>query len=283
MNDTHNDQASKDAAPREGRAGRVRQTFMRRVQARFFLRFHMSLILLATALSGVLFTKLMLMVQVENIIIRYPLAVLAAYLAFFCYMKLWLLYLSRSNPLKGLDGAGDVLSDLPDLSFGSSGGGSGGGAPSFGGGGGGSGGGGASGLFEAPGGNVQAAIVPPSSGGSGSSSGMLDGVGDAVSGIFDDDGIVLVALGILLAATVGSAVYLVYIAPHILSEAAFDFLLGTSLVRSYRKMNQPDWMGSVFRDTYKPFLVVLVIALGAAWVIHAHDPGITKISDIFIQ
>jgi hypothetical protein len=37
----------------------------------------------------------------------------------------------------------------------------------------------------------------------------------------------------------------------------------------------------VFRDTYLPFLIVLVIAFGAAWVIHAHDPSITKISDVF--
>jgi hypothetical protein len=256
------------------RVGKARQTFMRRVQARFFLRFHMSLILLATVLSGVLFTKLMLMLEVENIVIRYPLAVLAAYLAFFCYMKLWLLYLSRSNPLNGLDGAGDILPDLPDLSIG--GGSSGGGSPSFSGGGGGSGGGGASALFDGAESNAQAVITPPSPGGSGSSS----GIGDAVSGIFDDDGIVLVALGILLAATVGGAVYLIYIAPHILSEAAFDFLLGTSLIRSYRRMNQPDWMGSVFRDTYKPFLLVMVVAFGAAWVIHAHDPNITKLSDV---
>jgi hypothetical protein len=48
-------------------------------------------------------------------------------------------------------------------------------------------------------------------------------------------------------------------------------------------MNQPDWMGSVFKDTYLPFLVVLAIAFGAAWVIHVHDPSITKISDIFAK
>ena len=279
MNDTSKDKSAGGSATQHDRTGRVRETFMRRVQKRFFLRFHMSLILLATALSGVLFTKLMLMLEVENIVLRYPLAVLAAYLAFFFYMKLWLLYLSRSNSIKVLDGAGDVLSGIPDLSFG--GGGSGGGSLSFSGGGGGSGGGGASGLFEGAGGNAQAVVAAPSSGGSGSSPGILDGVGDAVSGIFDDDSIVLVALGILLAVTVGSAIYLVYIAPHILSEAAFDFLLGTSLIKSYRRMNQPDWMGSVFRDTYKPFLVVLIIALVAAWVIHAHDPNITKISDAF--
>jgi hypothetical protein len=38
---------------------------------------------------------------------------------------------------------------------------------------------------------------------------------------------------------------------------------------------------SVFRDAYLPFLIVPVTAFGAARVIHGHDPGITKLSDIF--
>lgn len=276
MKDTDKGSPPKEAAPQGDRVVRVRQTFMRKVQERFFLRFHMSLILLATALSGVLSAKLMLLMHVDNIVVRYPLAVAVAYLAFFLFVKLWLTYLTASQPLKGLDSVGDVLPDLPGFS----GGGAGGGSSSFSGGGGGSGGGGATGAFDGPVANAQAAIMPPS-GGPGSSTGLLDAAGDAVSGIFDDDGIVLIALGILLAATMGGAIYLIYIAPHILSEAAFDFLLGTSLIRSYRKMNQPGWMGSVFRDTYKPFLAVLAIAFCAAWVIHAHDPAITKISDIF--
>ena len=46
-------------------------------------------------------------------------------------------------------------------------------------------------------------------------------------------------------------------------------------------MDKPDWMGSVFKDTYKPFLIVLVISLVAAAMIHAHDPSITKLSDLF--
>jgi hypothetical protein len=258
-------------------AGQARKTFMRRIEERFFLRFHMSLILLATALSGVLSTTVMLHLKVENIVVRYPLAVVFAYLAFFLFVKLWLKYISSSQPLKGLDPAGDVLPDLPGFSGGSGTGGSG---PAFRGGGGGSGGGGAAAAFDGPVANSQAVVVPPSDT-SGSSSGFSSSAGDAVSGIFDDDGIVLIALGILLAAIFGSAIYLVYIAPHILSEAAFDFLLGTSLIRSYRKMNQPDWVGSVFRGTYIPFLIVLVIAFFAASAIHVHDPGITKLSDVF--
>jgi len=253
---------------------------MRRIKERFFLRFHMSLILMATVLSGVLSTKLMLLLHVENLVVRFPLAVLFSYLAFFLFVKLWLLYMSASQQLRGSRLESDVLPDLPDLSGGP---GPGGGASPFSGGGGGSGGGGATGAFNGAVSNAQTGFLPPSSGPSDTSPGILDTAGDAVSGIFDDDGIILIALGALLAAVFGSAIYLIYIAPHILSEAAFDFLLGASLVRSYRKMSQPDWFGSVFRDTYKPFLIVLLVATVAAWIIHAHDPSITKISDLFAR
>jgi hypothetical protein len=255
------------------------------MKERFFLRFHMSLILLATVLTGLLSTKLLLLVPVDNIVIRYPLVVLIAYLAFFLFVKLWLAYMSASRPLKSSNVAGDVLSNMPDLP---------GGigpsidvpaVPHFGGGGGTFDGAGAAGAFDGPVSSASADIMSSSSGAAESSSGLADAAGDAVSGIFDfdDDGLILIVLGVLLAAVFGSAIYLIYIAPHILSEAAFDFLLGTSLIRSYKKVNQPDWMGSVFHDTYKPFLAVLLITIAAAWIIHVNNPEITKLSDLLTQ
>jgi hypothetical protein len=240
----------------------------------------MSLILLAAALSGMLSAKLMLFLHVDSMVIRYPLAVLASYLAFFLFVRLWLMHVSASQRLRDSDPAGDVLSGLPDLSEAR---GAGAGAARFGGGGGASGGGGATGAFDGPAANARAGFVPSSSRAPDASSGTLGKAGDAMSGIFDDDAIILIALGVLLAAVFGAAIYLVYIAPHVLSEAAFDFLLGTGLVRSCRKMDRPGWVGSVLRDTYKPFLAVLMIAFIAAWVIHAHDPGITKLSDLFAR
>jgi hypothetical protein len=272
------DKKNMPVAQQDKQSGKRFQPFMRRIRERFFLRFHMSLILMATALSGLLATKLLLILDVDNIVIRYPAAVVVAYLAFFLFVKLWLAYMTASNAFKGPDTGGDVLSDLPNLS----GGGSGGGAdlPGFRGGGGGTGGGGgATGSFDGPTTNVQAIVVPSSSGGGGGSG---SGIGDALGGLGDiDDGwVILVAIGALLAAVFGSAFYLIYIAPHILSEAAFDFLLGSSLIRSYKKVNHPDWIGSVFKDTYKPFVFVLLVSFGAAWVIHAYAPGITSITDL---
>jgi len=256
---------------------------MRHLRERFFLRFHMSLILMATGLSGLLASKMLLLLQMDNIVIRYPLTVLCSYLAFFLFVKLWLAYMSASQAFNGPNIQGNVLSDLPNLP----GGGSGPDVelPKFGGGGGTGGGGGATGAFDGQATNVQMAFVPPSPGAADSASGVGNAVGDAASGSldFDGDGVILIAIGVLLAAIFGSAIYLVYIAPHILSEAAFNFLLGTSLIRSYRKINHPDWMGSVFKDTYKPFLVVLLFSFAAAWVIHSYAPDLTKISDLFTR
>jgi len=257
---------------------------MRHIRERFFLRFHMSLILLATGLSGLLTTKSLLLLQVDNIVIRDPLAVFCSYLAFFLFVKLWLAYMAASSSLNTTDTAGDVSSVIPDFSGSSSGADV--AVPRFGGGGGGTGGGGgATGGFDGPEPNVEAAFVPSSSGVVDSPSGAGGSVGDAASGIFDldDAGVILVAIGVLLAAIFGAAVYLVYIAPHILSEAAFNFLLGSSLIRSYKKVNQPDWMGSVFKDTYKPFLSVLLISFAAAGVIHHYAPNLTKVSDLFVR
>jgi len=118
------------------------------IKHRFFLRFHMALILIATGLSGLAVSKLLLLVDLDNIVIRYPLAVLLSYGMFFLFIKLWLVYL-RSTALerigKLVDTAGDVIPDVPDVI---------GNAAAragevFRGAGGGSGGGGASGLFSA--------------------------------------------------------------------------------------------------------------------------------------
>lgn len=70
-----------------------RHKFTTYIKERFFLRFHMSLILTATALSGLLATKVLLLLNVKEMLIRYPLAVVFSYLVFFALIKIWLLYI----------------------------------------------------------------------------------------------------------------------------------------------------------------------------------------------
>jgi hypothetical protein len=244
---------------------------------RLFLRFHMFLILSGTFFSGLLATKILLLLHVKSMLVRYPVAVAAAYLAFFGFVKLWLFYLSSSGGNNRLvqevaDGIGDItnVADIPSGSFSlPSGGFSGGGGGHFG-------GGGASGFFESGAESVQTLT----SGTGDVGDGIADAAGDAASGIFEDAGIVLVVLGALLALVFGAGAYLIYEAPLILSEAAFDFLLAASLIRGMKKIDNPDWMGSVLRTTIIPFLFIFVIATLIAYIAQAACPQAYKLSEV---
>ncbi len=106
---------------------------------------------------------------------------------------------------------------------------------------------------------------------------MLDGEGGLVAMV------VLAVIGTVVAIVLGAGIYMIYEAPVILSEAAFEVVLAASLVRSSRAMDSPDWIGSVFRTTWKPFGISLVVAWFGALVIHSCYPEVTRISELMRQ
>jgi len=106
-------------------------------------------------------------------------------------------------------------------------------------------------------------------------------LGDTAGGFFEEGGILLVALGVLLALICGAGVYLIYQAPMILSEAAFDFFLASSLIRGVRKLDAPDWRGGVFRATWIPFISILILSFLFAYTVYKYCPQASKISEIF--
>lgn len=234
--------------------------YTERLKKRHSLRFHMSLILVATVCSGFLATRIMLALHLENVLLRYPLAVVFAYLVFFVSVKLWLRYIApiptQQNVHNNSPDLGDVLSDVP-ISFPSDG------SIPFHGGGGGFDGGGASGGFGDAVGDV---------------------IGGAAEGLGDEGGlVVIVVLAVFAAVTaalVGASAYLIYEAPFILSEAAFEFILAAGLVRGARRIDSADWMGSVFKTTGIPFVVTLTLATFAAYLIHHFFPDVTRISEL---
>jgi len=229
----------------------------------------MMLILLATAMAGALASKLLLLAGLENPALRYPLTVLIAYGVFFIAIKFWLWIIVGSYAVQtGISGQ-----SLPDLSSvtPSGGGGSSSSVPSFNGGGGGFSGAGSSGSFGI--------AAPSGSASGGSSSG--GGSGSFDLDLDDDIGIIIVfiLLALLLIAVFGAGIYLVYQAPSILSEAAFDSALAVSLARKSKKMQDPEWIGSVFKATWKEFAIILLVSIIAGVVIHLIFPEVTKISD----
>ncbi|NTV13015.1 MAG: hypothetical protein HGA96_03640 [Desulfobulbaceae bacterium] len=249
-----------------------RKRFIASLKKRSSLRLHMTLILLATSMAGVLASKLLLTLGLHNVALRYPITVLFAYLVFFVAIKIWLglmtdapsraSNLTASNLLDNLDiplplGKGTEAAFAGGGSFG---------------------GGGASGDFGASLGEVGSEA-------GNALGGVGDAVGEVVGGIGDDEGglalvIVLALLAVLLFSLLGVGLFLVWQGPAILAEAAFNSVLAASLVRSTKRMKEPDWVGSVVQATWKPFALVFTLALLAGSAMHHYLPQASRVLDV---
>lgn len=153
-----------------------------------------------------------------------------------------------------------------------------------------SGGGGASDSWgEAPVAGWLSSSEPlPSSGGSYQWGSATSG-GSGGSGSFDfdlgDDGclgiVVLLLLVALLVAIFGAGAYLIYQAPAIFGEAAFQAALASGLIKASRGIDSIDWKGSIFHATKLPFVIVLVLSIAFGWAAHRHCPSAIKAAEAF--
>jgi hypothetical protein len=209
---------------------RFRERFVRRIAARFFVRFHMSLIFVATVAAAVVASRVLLEAGVDTLALRYALAVAAAYAVFFVYVRVWISYVSRAE-----------TSD-PDLDL--------------------------SGVW-------------PGGGGSGGGHGAgFHGGGDLFSLDLDDAWPVVLALLVLVACLGGAAIWLVWQAPVILPEAAFNALLASHLVHAARRDAALGWARGVLKSTLIPFLLVLVAAALVGWAVHHVCPPARRLADV---
>jgi hypothetical protein len=117
-------------------------------------------------------------------------------------------------------------------------------------------------------------------GGCGGGSGGSGGSGGFSLDVDGEGAIILIVLGIAVAALLGVGIYLVYQAPLILGEAAFQGVLAGSLVRATRRMDAPGWAGSVLRSTFVPFLIALAVAALAGGVCDWLCPEARKLSEV---
>lgn len=227
-----------------------RELFREGLAQRFLLRFHMTLILVATAVAGALFSKLLLGLGLRGPGPRWALAVVAAYLAFFGLVRLWVEY-TRSGDGSALEEIAEEadVSDLLDASELA-----------------------ADGARAASHG-LRAVRASASSSSGGGGGGLLDGL-DA-----DDGGLILLALGLLLAVLLGAGAWLVIQAPAILGEAAFEVLLAAGLLRSVRRAEAAGFVDSLWRGTRWPFLIVLLTAVTAGLAVQRLCPAATKLSE----
>jgi hypothetical protein len=260
----------------------TREGLNRWLTRHFSLRLHMTLILVATFAVGLLTVHGLFAIHVAKLWMRYAIAIVVAYGAFLGLLKIWLIYFAicirHAHGKSSSDGVD--ISDFCDFSGGGSSSGSSSSVSELGSGGGRFGGGGASAswgtaepqpVIAAP---IRTASVSTASHGSSSSSGGGFGLD------LDGDEIVLVLIIIAVAAAIiGAGAYLIWAAPTILGDTAFNAVLASALIHKTKKVSHPEWVGSVLRATAIPFSIVFALTILMGWYAQHICPSAMRVRD----
>jgi len=257
-----------------------------RIRKSYFVRFHMVLILSATVISGVICSKVLSLLGISRMPVRYGIAIILSYLLFFLFVKLWLLYIGigRHARVKKGKGGGSWWGDLMP-SFRSSASSSGTPRLFTGFRGGASGGGGSGGTFTESNPSVAVPVgVGADPGVAGGAKGGGGSLLDGLSGVGDEGFLKLLAI-LLLIALVFSVVivggYLIWCAPIILSDAAFHVFLVTGLSRKVRRVKEGNWEMSILGATWWGFLLILLVAIAFGICAQLYNPAAVTVRDLF--
>lgn len=227
------------------------------------------------------FSALSLRAGLTSMAVRYPCASLIGYGVFLGCIRLWIAYergrLNRgavrvSNALSpgGGSGFGDFV---PDIGLPSGGGGGPVNVPAF----------FAGGQSGGGGGGADFAAMVPDSGSSGSSvvsEAAKNVVGGALDAL-DDDAVKWLLLALAAAGAGFLAIgWVVYVAPAMLAEVAINATLVSTAYGRLRKQDLESWMAAVFRKTWIPATVLVVMMSVMGWALHKAVPSAHSVGDV---
>jgi hypothetical protein len=248
-----------------------REALERSLTGRFWLRFHATLIVAGTFGTSFLASFLLLRAGLDAVLPRWLLAVAIGYGAFFVLVRFWLAYTGIRGLVPTGDGGkasastsgGGVDLRLPEGPWKGAGG-------RFG-------GAGATADFASP-----SAVPLADLGASGVSSGAAEEASGAFANGVDVDDAAPLVLGLIVLALValalGSAIAFIWMAPDLLSDAAFAALLSSGALPGLARAGSSDWHGTLFAATWQPLLGIVVVVIVAAfalwnWFPHARTLG----------
>lgn len=210
-------------------------------------RLQIMIILGLTGVSAFLTSMLLLRLGVTQMVVRYPLAIAAAYGIFILLIGVWLWLQSRGADM--LDVASEILDHNNYRGDGQ--------------------------ITSTSGSADLVGMDPPSGSGGGGGSGIdlpdldLD---------FGDLFWLVLALVVFIAGLI-ALFYIVYIAPVLLAEVLVDGLLAAGLYRSVKGAQGRHWMMTVLRKTAIPAALVLIFFSIAGFCVQKIEPAATSIGE----
>jgi hypothetical protein len=128
------------------------------------------------------------------------------------------------------------------------------------------------------------AVIPETPDGASSSGTSLDSTAlDLLSGSEDAAGCLIILFLIVICCILGGAAFLIYEAPIILSEAAFEFFLAAGLIVSLQKLESPDWTRSILQTTWKPFIATIVFSFLFGFFADASCPNSSTMKELIFN
>lgn len=237
----------------------MKQQFIKKLKQKFFIRLHMSLIITATMLSALAFSKIAYYFGWTDLTTRYVGGFLFSYGVFILSIRLWLYYIFKTAPTNNTDlSDGDFLdlwvigSSKPTN-------------PSYLGRGGDSSGAGASDSW----GNESKSL----------SSKITDiDIGDA------DEALPLVLVIAIIAFVFmifAGGAYLIVEAPLFLGELAFQLALTLGIIKSAQDKQHPvTWLEACVKKTIIPVLIICLLIGMLGKAINYYAPSVTKSSEV---
>ncbi|RYZ83138.1 MAG: hypothetical protein EOP04_20555 [Proteobacteria bacterium] len=252
----------------------ARNTFKKNLSTQHSLRLHMTVMLMLAGLLAFIINVLLYKFVPEiSMPARYSLVVLSGYMFLLLSIKFWIHYIFPGLPF--FDGEDFEVPDLVIFNPPQS-------RITFDGEGGKFSGGGASGSWAE--GATEAEVNQ------GLSNNSIPAKDLSLSDL-DSDSFPLIAVAATAAVVLSVAAVvlsIVYFAPVILGEIAFEVVLSIGFYKSFKKTlnshnSRPDWQWMAFKKTIPFFLILLVINLCLCLWLSSHYPHIRKFSDVFIM
>ncbi|HLA95296.1 MAG TPA: hypothetical protein VK612_06215 [Pyrinomonadaceae bacterium] len=211
-------------------------------------RLQIMIILALTGVAAFLISAVLLRLGVTQMVVRYPIAIAAAYGVFIMLIGFWL-WLQRED-VDMAESAVEVLDFVDDGRIASSG--------SV---------------------NLSGMNTPTisSSGGGGGGSG-IDLPGIDIDLDLDDLIWVVLALVVLIAGLL-AIFYIVWIAPVLLTEVLVDGLLAAGLYKTVKNVEGRHWMTTVLRKTAIPAILALVFFSIAGFYVQKIEPKASSIGE----
>jgi hypothetical protein len=246
--------------------------FIQKFNTKYSLRLHMSILLSLMLVSAIGLNKLLVLMGLDHLVLRYGLVTVLGYLCFFVYLRLWILCLfPNRRPGSSLHGD-DLLSSSADI------------------------------MTQLPSGKVpkDTAIFFGDGGGfsGGGASSSWSEVGESIPTLknfslpdvsLDEDSIAIPIVLIIVAAMCALAMVIVcgamlVTAPSLLGEVALEVALGIGLAKRMNKnlasFSAGPWFLKALKKTYVLFLFVLLSNLILAAVAMHYFPEATSFSEV---